>query len=667
MNRVKQTDLINILRQPLSKRIDQKAIEKWSASLWEAQKHRNSTSSTQPPFVMMFPPPNITGNLHLGHALTGAIQDALTRQRRMQGYHCIFIPGFDHAGLATQNIVEKLIWRKYNLTRQEFGRERFTEVANEWKEQKQMEMREQLDRLGLDLTHEKEYFTTDYNSSLAVREAFKKLFNSGLIYRSEKPIFWSKKLKTTLSDIEVERIDGVDRYVRTGEKVERRPLSQWFIDAAEMAKRAVDVVENGAIEMIPANYKRSWKSWLLENGVQDWCISRQSWWGHRIPAYKIDSSLDSRENWIVADSIQEAENLLDTSKNGGQVVQDPDVLDTWFSSSLLPLTVSGWPDSVKFADSCDKNLFPLHVMETGFDILTYWVSKMVMISLALTEKIPFKLVLLHGMICDSDGKKMSKSKGNVIDPLDVIDGATLEELQQRAKDSHRDGILEKEKLEPVLANQTRLFPKGIPACGADGLRAYLLSHDVQEEIVRVRIEQIEKIRRLSNKIWNIYRFAFTIFEQRDQVLDSSGNLKVSLELSRSCEHDQQVLGQLADCVIRADDAFNRTFQLQYCLKHLEIFWTIDLSQNYISNVRDILLEKEGANEDQDQKARVLALSIVTATKLLHPFMPHVTEFLYQRLISVQTESSDASGELSRLLSYDNYPRPAEWTKYTTNA
>lgn len=672
MTKINPESLFKLLSQPISKRIDQKAIEEWAAGFWSLPQLRPPPTAqrAERPFVMMFPPPNITGNLHLGHALTGAIQDALIRHRRMTGSDCIFIPGFDHAGLATQNIVENQLLKNQGITRQQLGRDKFIKLVDQWKDEKRREMREQLNRLGLDLTGSKEYFTMDENSSLAVQSAFKQLFTSGIIYRSTKPIFWSEKLQTTLSDIEVDSVDGIHRYSRTGEIVLKRPLSQWFIDARALAEKAVQVVEDDSIAMIPKSYTRSWSSWLIENGVQDWCISRQSWWGHRIPAYKAAAKEDVKENWIVADSLEEAKLTLGQFED---VIQDSDVLDTWFSSSLIPLSISGWPNTEKFLRSCEKQHFPLHVMETGFDILTFWVSKMTMMSLALTNRIPFKLVLLHGMICDSHGKKMSKSRGNVIDLLDVIDGASLQTLQQRTKDAHAQGILDEDSLGPVLENQKRLFPNGIPACGADGLRTYLLSHDFQEEVVRIQVQQIDKIRRLSNKIWNIYRFALMLMDE-----DGANSYQIPLNMditkidrSRLDEDDQQVLSQMSNCVATTNDAFSKTYHLYRCLYDIESFIRVDLSKNYLEKSKNVLTGREGRPEERAQKMDVFTTCLLTSTKLLHPFMPHLSEFLYQKLTmqNAKCESSVHSDSplATVLLSYGRFPSCGDWSSFSKEA
>jgi valyl-tRNA synthetase len=671
MSRLTRANLNNLLAQPLAKRIDQKAIEKWAAAFWDLARQA-SASQERPnrgPFIMMFPPPNITGNLHLGHALTGAVQDALIRHRRMQGYACTFVPGFDHAGLATQSIVEKLLWKQKGISRQELGRDEFINLVYQWKNKKLSEMRAQLDKLGLELNHEKEYFTMDENSSFAVQTAFKQLFNSGLVYRANRQIFWCNSLQTTLSDIEVEQVGGQFRYTRTGEIVERRPLSQWFINAKSMARKAVEAVNDGSIVIIPPNYKRTWSAWLLDNGVQDWCISRQSWWGHRIPAYKLESAADIGENWVVADDLSQAQSKLGSTEN---VQQDSDVLDTWFSSSLLPLTISGWPDCDKFEASCRSLHFPLHIMETGFDILTYWVSKMTMISLALTGKVPFKMVLLHGMICDSEGKKMSKSLGNVIDPLDVIDGATLHQLQARTNEAHSQGILEDKQLQSVLDKQKQLFPNGIPPCGADGLRAYLLSHDIHEEVVRVQIAQIEKVRRLSNKIWNIFRLFLTTL---DRYASNGVNISLKMDVQGIAEFkldpdDQQVLREMSRCVCAAEKSFCDTYQLHQCFNRLEIFLIEHLSQSYIQQIKGVLGPGDmSMGEDRRRKLEVLATCLLTSIKILHPYMPHLSEFLFQKLV-MHAESCksgpDDDEPKFRLLSNETFPGRCHWAGFSSD-
>lgn len=568
----------------------------------------------------MLPPPNITGTLHLGHALTVALQDAIIRQKRMTGHNVRWIPGFDHAGLATQRIVEKLIKHEKNMTRQELGRQKFIDRIQEWKDSRRIKMREQLLRLGLNLDWDEEFFTMDEKSSFAVKTAFKRLFAKGLVYRAEKPVFYSEILGTTLSDIEVEMIDGTNRYTRTGEIVTRKPIAQWFVNMQDLAKTAVAVVESEKIKIKPPNYINSWSSWLLANGAEDWCISRQSWWGHSIPAFKRENSEDKQENWIVADDITEASVKLDVPEQC--VVQDEDVLDTWFSSSLLPLTLSGWPQE-NFELSLQLGKFPLQMLETGFDILTYWVSKMVLMSIALENMIPFETVLLHGMICDSRGKKMSKSKGNVVDPLDIMDGVNLSDLLQRTQESHSQGLLDDNEFLVATENQKRLFPKGLPACGADGLRAYLLSNDIQEEIIRVQTSQVEAIRRLSNKIWNIFRYAMKLFDSLEKPVK---RIDVDeLDASNLDDADCKVLKELAKCVLVTNKSFTEKYDLHVALHCLEKFWINDLSSMFLSDF------KKTNKEEIIRKCPILLLCLDTSLKLFHPFMPHLTELLYQKL------------------------------------
>lgn len=653
MKLLNKQELCKFLSAPLGKRIDQHAVEQWSQSYWNIRKsdkqYYNDVTNNQKEignFVMMLPPPNITGNLHLGHALTVSIEDAIIRYKNMSGMQAQWIPGFDHAGLATQSIVEKILLVKKGVTRQQLGREEFTKFSNKWKDLKRDEMRQQLDRLGLDLDYDREFFTTDEKSSYAVQMAFRELFNKGYIYRSLKPIHWSKELGTTLSDIEI-TIDknGVKRYFRTNEIVETREVSQWFINCKDIAKKAVEVVQDSSIKMIPKNYVNSWSSWLLENGVHDWCISRQSWWGHHIPAYKSTTSPDTNESWVMADNECEARAKLQCS----DVMQDPDVLDTWFSSSLLPLTISGWPNRAIFEENCSNGKFPLDIMETGFDILTFWVSKMVMICLALEAKIPFNLILLHGMICDSKGKKMSKSKGNVIDPNDLINGTSLSELQTRTKESQVQGLISEEQMSLALDNQKRLFPNGIPACGADGLRAYLLSQDFQEEVIRVQIPQIEKIRRLMNKLWNIYRFSIMLIEnttdkeiipkELENVLDlRAGGLDLLVSFD---EFDISLLDNLIKCQSLAREAFEETYYIHNLVTRLELFLNSSLSSEYLPKLRICLNDASIDRETHKRKLGVLVHTLVTSAKLLHPIMPHVTEFLYQKLYATLTQIEDA--------------------------
>lgn len=656
MRLLSQLELFKTLSTPLTKRVDQSCIEQWSASLWNLVKDGPVTGQ---PFTMMLPPPNVTGNLHLGHALTASIEDTIIRHRRMSGRDTAWIPGFDHAGLATQSIVEQVLIRQEKQTRQEIGRDKFTRFANEWKDVKRFEMKGQLNRMGLELDYSKEFFTTDEKSSKAVKMAFKNLFEKGLIYRDHKPVYWSKQLGSTLSDIEIVDVNGIKQYIRTNEKVETRLIPQWFIKTDDIARRAVQVVNDKSIDIIPPNYIRVWSNWLLDNGVQDWCISRQSWWGHQIPAYKDTNSDDKEGNWIVADNFEEAQRKLKSQ----DIVQDMDVLDTWFSSSLLPLTISGWPDEKVFNHNVEIGRYPLDIMETGYDILTFWVSKMVMICLALVNEVPFKTVLLHGMICDSDGKKMSKSKGNVIDPIDLIEGSTIQDLISRTNKAYDQGFIEKDQLDGATKNQLRLFPNGIPGCGADGLRAYLLSQDFQEEIFRVQIHQIVKVRKLMNKIWNVTRL---LINHIDSIDDKSTLNFDPIELQREVldDSDINILKDQAECVYIAEASLGKSFTIHNLMVAIENFWTKSLSSIYLGEAKTTLNGDHGP-EARKIKIDIFAGCVDTSLRLLHPIMPHLTEFLYQKILFSINHSGRniANGEKLVSIKCRPYPQPQEWKKY----
>lgn len=567
---------------------------------------------------MMFPPPNVTGSLHLGHALTAAIQDAYIRQRNMNGFRVAWIPGFDHAGLGTQHIIENLLWDQKKLKRKDVGKDEFLKLTNEWKTKKREEMIAQLNRLGLCLDFNKEFYTMDEKRSLAVRESFKNLFNKGLIKRQYREIYYSHQLESTLSDIEVETvsIDGNSsvRCIRTGETVNKIKLSQWYLKTETAARQSVEAFRNKKINLVPETYVNSISSWLVDNGVEDWCLSRQSWWGHKIPAYRFADCSDDQDNWVVADNEEEAAALLQRKfpSVNSSVIQDEDVLDTWFSSAILPLSVLNWPNKDEFSTTKESGLFPIEFMETGFDILNYWVSKMVMMSLLLIDEVPFKNVVLHGMICDSNGKKMSKSKGNVVNPLDIIDGLSRSQMSVELK---------------------KMFANDLPECGSDGLRAYLLSNNLQDQVIEIQSDQLNKCRRLTNKLWNIYRFIFNS-------LSNSEPLSTSCDLSSTDEVDRYVIIDLNRCITTNRQGFEM-YQYHHGLRSVEHFLSISLSKTYMPTIKN-----------DASKLKLLLIATVEATKLLHPFMPHITEFLYQKYM-LEVEKRDFDDLVS--LSNTDYP------------
>ncbi|TMW41270.1 hypothetical protein DOY81_013650 [Sarcophaga bullata] len=549
-------------------------------------------------YRMLLPPPNVTGSLHLGHALMATVQDVICRQKRQLGYDVVWIPGTDHAGIATQVVVEKKLLKEKGLTRHQIGREEFLKEVWKWKHEKGNGITDDLRKLGCTLTWDREYFTMNKNQAYAVNEAFIRLYEEGLIKRKESLVNWSCALESAISDIEVETVDikgpteisvpGYDKNITFGriydinykilgsenetitvsttrpetvlgdvavavhptderykkyrdmpevvllwhpfreepiplvfdvtvdpefgtgavkitpahdrndfevackhllkakqvftpngviskeykqfaelprfearEKILQKlgelqllqavrdhnmqlPIcsrskdiieymlrKQWFLHCQPMADEALSEVLSGRIQIIPQNFEIDWKKWL-EN-CHDWCISRQLWWGHQIPAYKVMDNTTDKSCWVAAHSKEEAleKAQLILNSNTLSATQDSDVLDTWFSSALLPFSASNWPSEEY------KQNYPLDVMETGHDILFFWVARMVMLGLKLTGTAPFKKILLNGIVCDAHGRKMSKSLGNVVTPQQVVQGASLESLQEYKDQSQK--------------------------------------------------------------------------------------------------------------------------------------------------------------------------------------------------------------------------------------
>lgn len=618
---------------------------------------------------MLFPPPNVTGNLHLGHALTAVIQDVLVRWKHKKNIRTQWIPGSDHAGIATQVVVEKSLFKKHGKTRHELGRKEFLEEVWKWKHEKGSSISGDLRKLGTSFDWDREYFTMDQNSSNAVNEAFIRLFDKGLIYRDESLVNWSCSLESAISDVEVENLEihgkteiavpnydrnvqfgvmtniaykvvdsdeevvvattrpetllgdvavavhpndaryshlrnkqlwhpyrkeaiplvfddsvdpefgtgavkitpahdrndfevgrrhklphicvidkkglivdgfegfaGSQRFIarekilhslaelglyrgstfhsmvlpicsRSKDVIEFLLAPQWFVKCEEMSKKAVEVVARGELKITPQSFEKEWNRWLSNS--RDWCISRQLWWGHQIPAYKIVTT-DGKETWIAAKSQEEAEMKFKENFSNAQftIERDSDVLDTWFSSGLLPFSAYNWPDT----NDDFKKFFPLSLMETGHDILFFWVARMVMLSLELTGQLPFKEVLLHGIICDAYGRKMSKSLGNVVRPDNIINGASLGELQRETEAAAKQGILSQAELEKSLDGQKKMFPLGIKACGIDALRFTLLSQNIKQHFISFDATEGFTNMKFFNKIYNATKFVTSMAE-----------------------------------------------------------------------------------------------------------------------------------------------------------
>lgn len=737
--------------------------------------------STGETFSMCIPPPNVTGSLHVGHALTVAIQDALVRWHRMRGDCVLWVPGSDHAGIATQAVVEKQLWRERRVSRHELGREDFLREVWQWKEEKGGEICRQLRALGASLDWDRECFTMDAGSSLAVTEAFVRLHKAGLLYRSQQLVNWSCALRSAISDVEVERrslpgptelrlpgcpnpvtfgllvsvafpvdgepdaevvvgttrpetlpgdvavavhpddarythlhgrhlrhpltgqllplvtdsavqphvgtgavkvtpahspadaelgarhglhplsviaedgtmapacgdwLQGLHRFVarekilsalrergllrglqshpmvlplcsRSGDVVEYLLKSQWFVRCREMADRAAQAVASGALELSPSFHQKTWRLWFSR--TEDWCVSRQLWWGHRIPAYLLVGEPwtvgHGEDCWVVGRTEAEAREAAAelTGRPGAELTleRDPDVLDTWFSSALFPFSSLGWPQQTPDL----TRFYPLSLLETGSDLLLFWVGRMVMLGTQLTGQLPFSKVLLHAMVRDRQGRKMSKSLGNVLDPRDIIRGAELQVLQEKL----RDGNLDPKELAIAAAAQRKDFPHGIPECGTDALRFALCSHGALAGDLHLSVSEVLSSRRFCNKVWNALRFIFN-------VLGENFTPQPAEELSPASPMDAWILSRLARTTQECERGF-LTRELPLATHALHHFWLHSLCDVYLEAVKPGL--SHGSRPPGPPQ--VLFCCADVGLRLLAPFMPFLAEELWQRL------------------------------------
>ncbi len=716
--------------------------EKWYRFWLEKNYFHADAATHKVPYTIVIPPPNVTGSLHMGHALY-VIQDILIRWRRMQGRNALWLPGTDHAGIATQMVVERLLAAREGKTRHQLGREEFLKRVWEWKTKSGGRIIEQLKTLGASCDWQRERFTMDEGLTRAVREAFVRLYEEGLIYRAERLINWCSRCFTALSDLEVEHqeLEGhlwhirygelvvattrpetmlgdaavavhpeddrfskmigsrvklplvdreipiigdailVDREFGTGavkvtpahdfndfevgqrhqlpllsildaqgkinqnapEKyrglsvadarkvvlaelqaqgllVEEKPHAlsvgrcqrcdtlveptlsvQWFVKAEPLAKPAIEAVEQGETKFVPESWQKTYMHWM--NNIKDWCISRQLWWGHRIPVWYCESGhvTVARQDPAACGTCQSTE-----------LKQDEDVLDTWFSSALWPFSTLGWPDDTRDL----KTFYPSNVMETGYDILFFWVARMMMMGLHFMKKVPFRTVFLHAIVVDEHGDKMSKVKGNVIDPLDVIHGATLEALTKKAE----EGLSPKSALD----NIKKSFPTGIPAAGTDALRFTLAAQAAQGRNIRLALGRVEGYRHFCNKIWNATRFAMMNLGEFAPDIFADRLAAGALELSLA---DRWILSRLQRTVQAVDEAlenfrFNDAANLIY-----QFVWS-ELCDWYIEIIKPTLLSETPARLTVQG---CLVHVLETACRLLHPIMPFITEEIWQAL------------------------------------
>ncbi|XP_014294577.1 valine--tRNA ligase isoform X2 [Halyomorpha halys] len=727
-------------------------------------------------YSVLLPPPNVTGTLHLGHALTISVQDTIARWKRMCQNEVIWTPGVDHAGIATQVAVEKSLM-KQGISRFDVGKTKFLEEVWKWKSDKSIIISEQIKKLGASVDWEREFFTMDEKHVNAVTCALIHLFKKDLIYREESLINWSPHLRSVVSDIEVDYVDvdgptalslpsysepitfgklvdfsyrvvGSDKEIvvsttrietmfgdvaiavnpndnrykpfwgckfshpfigseiplvldsrvdpsfgtgavkitpahdptdfqiskshnlpkrsvineegvlqncgkfsgmkrfearesicnelaslgllklirphkmkipicsRSGDVLEYLIKPQWFIKCKEMAKKAILAVEEKKLIITPENYQANWFHWL-EN-IQDWCISRQLWWGHQLPFYYCEGN--DNNVWVAAQSEEEA---LEKSKcyiSGPVTInRDPDVLDTWFSSGILPFACFGWPEKTKEF----KKYYPLSTLITGNDILFFWVARMVMLGLELTNELPFKEVFLHGIICDSLGRKMSKSLGNVIAPEDVINGKSLEELQSRIENS----VLSSEEKQKAKGSLKNLYPEGIPECGIDALRFTLLSNNVKSHYINFDIKQCIVNKHFCNKMWQACYFADLWLKKLSL---SSEFLTLDLcDIHQPCTLMENWILAKLNFLIHVVNKGIENGDFHLATSSLRNFIHLELCDIYIEYVKPTL--QNGLSAESKSAMQTLVYALVPSLKCLSPFMPFFTEHLYQSL------------------------------------